>query len=442
MPGHSLRLLQPSGARRTFGGRLVPVPVVPVSHAALPMSDRPARRILHVDVDAMFVQCAVMADPAALAGEPLILVGGRPDQRGVVASASYGCRAFGVRSAMPMATALRLCPDAVVVPTPRGMVRAKSRELARVLEGWAPVVAMASVDEAYLDLSGTEALYHHEPLADTARRIQREARERTGLDVSIGGGSNRLVAKLATSFAKPRGVFVVPAGEEEEFVGRLRVGDLIGVGPALEEDLRRRGVTSIEALRRLELSTLQGWYGEDRARWLWRRCRGIDTTPVEEEGAARSVSSETTFPRDLEALEALEEALLAQVVAAAGALRRKGLYARTITVKLRDRDFRDRSRSRTLREAVQTERAIYGAARDLLRDLRERSATPVRLIGVALTSLSEAGESAQGVLLPVAPPVESERDRALARAADRLRAKFGSAALRPGRLVPPGGERA
>ncbi len=400
-------------------------------------SESPMRRILHVDVDAMFVQCAVMADPSGLAQRSLILVGGRPEGRGVVASASYGCRAFGVRSAMPMATALRLCPEAVVVRVPGEMVRTKSRELAAVLREWAPVAAMASVDEGYLDLSGTEALYRREPLGDTARLIQREVRERTGLDVSIGGGTNRLVAKLATSFAKPRGVFVVPAGEEEAFVGRLRVGDLLGVGPAFEEDLRRRGIASMAALRSLDLATMAGWWGEDRARSLWRRCRGIDSSPVRVDDVTRSVSSETTFPRDLRALEALERALLAQVVDAAGALRRKGLYARTITVKIRDADFRDRSRGRTLDEAVQTEKAIFGVAKELLRDLRGRSEVPARLIGVALTSLSGAGESAQGVLPGIVPPVEGERDRALALATDRLRARFGHHALQPGRLVPP-----
>ncbi len=397
----------------------------------------PARRILHVDVDAMFVQCAVMADPERLSDRPLILVGGRPEQRGVVASASYGCRAYGVRSAMAMATALRLCPQAVVVPVPREMVRRKSDELRQVLEAWSPLVAMASVDEAYLDLSGTEALYRGEALEQTAARIQQDVRVRTGLEVSLGGGANKLVAKLATSFAKPHGVFVVPAGEEEAFVARLGIGDLIGVGPALEEELRRRGITSMQALRALDLSTLAGWWGEERARWLWQRCRGIDSSPVAEESVTKSISSETTFPHDLSSTRELERMLLAQVVEAAASLRRKGLYARTVTVKLRSSDFRDRSRSRTVEEAVQTERAIFRIARELLGDLRRRQGGAERLIGVALTNLCEVGGSAQGQLPGITPPIESERDRTLARATDRLRAKFGRAALQPGRLLPP-----
>jgi DNA polymerase IV len=393
----------------------------------------PERRILHVDVDAMFVQCAVLADPA-LARQPLILVGGRPEGRGVVASASYGCRAYGVRSAMPMATALRLCPGALVVPVPRPEVRARSRELARVLDRWSPVSAMASVDEAYLDLSGTEALYRGEPLEATARRIQADVKARAGLDVSIGGGGNRLVAKLATSFAKPAGVFVVPAGGEADFVGRLEIGDLTGVGPAFREALRQKGITTMAALRALEVGTMAGWWGPERAEWLWRRCRGIDATPVAEDDVTRSVSSETTFARDLSGTEELEAALLAQVVDAAAALRRKGLYARTVTVKLRDADFRDRSRGRTLAEAVQTEGAIFGVARELLRDLRERRHASARLIGVALTNLSHAGDAVQATLLDVAPPIERERDRDLARALDRIRARHGTV-IGPGRLL-------
>lgn len=403
-------------------------------------SAAPQRRILHVDVDAMFVQCAVIADPEKLADEPLILVGGSPDGRGVVTSASYGCRSYGVRSAMPMSTAVRLCPRAVIVRVPGAMIRTKSHELAAALADWAPVMTMASVDEAYLDLTGTEALYHGEPLQETARAIQRQVKERVGLDVSVGGGSNRLVAKLATSFAKPRGVFVVPPGGEEEFVGRLRIGDLIGVGPAFEASLGRRGITSMAALRALELSTMAEWWGEERASWLWRRCRGIDDSQVADYSGSRSVSSETTFRRDVEGDGELEEALLAQVVDASASLRGKELFARTITVKLRYADFQDRSRSRTLETPVQTERAIFAVARELLAHLRSRRGGRVRLVGVGLTNLDPAGDNAQGQLLEVAPPPESERDRALARAADRLRKRFGRDALRPGRLVHPDGE--
>lgn len=389
------------------------------------------RRILHVDVDAMFVQCAIFADPEGLAGVSLILVGGSPSGRGVVTSASYACRAYGVRSAMPTGAALRLCPQATVVKVPGAMIRQKNRELAAVLQDWAPIAAMASVDEAYLDLTGTEELYHNEPLEITARRIQVDVKARTGLDVSIGGGSNRLVAKLATSRAKPGGVHIVPAGGEDAFVGELEIGDLIGVGPSFRDALRRRGVVTMTGLRALDLATMASWWGEDRARWLWRRCRGIDDAPIGHRESSRSVSSETTFHRDVTDDVELEEALLGQVADAAESLRRQGLFARTITVKLRDSEFRDRSRSRTLSEGVQTDRIIFSVARELLGDLRRSRGGRVRLIGVGLTKLRGASEEEQGKFLELAPPLEGERDRVLAQVVDRINARH-QGAIGPG----------
>lgn len=385
------------------------------------------RRILHVDVDAMFVQCAVMADPEALTDEALIIVGGSPDGRGVVTSASYGCRAYGVRSAMPTGTALRLCPQATVVKVPGAMVRQKSGELKAMLQDWAPIAAMASVDEAYLDLTGTEELYHQEPLDATARRVQADVKGRTGLDVSIGGGTNRLVAKLATSLAKPRGVHVVPAGDEDAFVAKLEIGDLIGIGPSFREALRRRGISTMSALRALDLQTLESWWGADRARWLWRRCRGIDEAPIRPHESSRSVSSETTFHRDLSDDAELEDALHGQVVDAAGSLRRHGLFARTITVKVRDPEFRDRSRSRTLTEGVQTDRIIFSVARELFRDLRRKRGGRVRLIGVGLSNLRDANDEEQGSFLDIVPPMEGQRDRALAEVVDRINARHRGA---------------
>ena len=170
--------------------------------------------------------------------------------------------------------------------------------------------------------------------------------------------------------AKPNGVFVVPAGGEEEFVAGLRISDLIGVGPSLQRALHQRGVTTMAALRALDVATMTGWWGRERAEWLWRRCRGIDGSPVEPDRETRSVSSETTFRRDVDNESALEQALLAQVVDASGSLRHKDLFARTVTVKLRYADFSVRSRSRTLESPVRTERAIFNVARQLLRELR------------------------------------------------------------------------
>jgi DNA polymerase-4 len=398
----------------------------------------PTRRILHVDVDAMFVQCARIADPA-LANEELIVVGGSPEGRGVVASASYGCRRYGVRSAMPMAEALRLCPRAVRVGVSRAVVGQKHRELEAALGRWTPLAAMASVDEGYLDLTGCEALYDDEPLEATARRIQRAVREEVGLDVSIGGGSNKLIAKLATSLAKPAGVHVVPAGGEADFVATLHPGEIPGFGPVLVAELKRRGLDSIAALRALDMETLRRWWGEERARTIWARVRGISHEPVTVgDDIPQSVSSERTYARDLVGDDELARALLALVAEAAQAMRKKGLSARTVTVKARDPRFQDRQKSRTLPEPVRTERAILPIARELLLQLRADHPTPIRLLGVRLSSLTHLDAPEQTTLLDVAPAVESERDRRLAAAADALRARFGKRAIGPGGMV--GGE--
>ena len=400
-----------------------------------PHSPHPPRRILHVDVDAMFVQCARLADPERLGAEDLLIVGGRPEGRGVVASASYGCRAYGVRSAMSTAHALRLCPRAVVVGVPGATVREKSRALRSVLARWAPVVQMASVDEAYLDLTGCELLYGGESPADAARRIQAALRDETELDVSLGGGSNKLVAKLATGLAKPAGVRVVEPGGELDFVAGFRPGDLPGVGPTFAAELERRGVGTIRALRALERSTLAGWWGEERALWLWERVRGISHVAVEAGRVTKSVSAERTYPRDLHTAVEQERALLALVAEAAQALRAKGLAARTVTVKLRDPEFRDRQRSRTLPEAVRTERAILPVAKALLAGRGAGRAGAARLLGVGLSGLAQPGGAEQGSLAELAPPLESDRDRRIAAATDVLRARFGSTAVVAGGVL-------
>lgn len=203
----------------------------------LPMSPD-ARRILLADADAFYVAVARLVDPEGAGKAPLLIVGGSADGRGVVTSASYEARAFGVHSAMPTAQAIRLCPKALVVPVPFEACVEKGREIRRVLQQFTPVVDQASSDEFYLDMSGTERLYHDEPLAETARRLRQAMLRATGLTVSVGGGTSRVVAKLAAGVAKPMpgsggsGVHVVEAGRELEFMRQFRLADIHGVGPA------------------------------------------------------------------------------------------------------------------------------------------------------------------------------------------------------------------
>lgn len=393
------------------------------------------RRILLVDCDQFFVQVARLEDPEGAGREDLLLVGGSASGRGVVTSASYAAREYGVRSAMPTARALELCPDAVVVPVPRQACSKKSREVRRVLRELSPVVQAASVDEFYLDLGGTERLFDGESLADTAERIRRTVLDRTSISVSIGGGTARMIAKLATGRAKPAGVHVVPAGKERRFMEEFELTAIPGIGPALLEKLERRGLRTVRDVLPVDREWLVKWFGESRGRWLFRRARGIDRTPVVSSEPRKSVSSERTFPRDLEDDHRIETELLRQAMSAAGSLRGHGLRARTVTVKIRDHDFTTRQASHTLPEAVESDSAVFAVARNLLADLRARRPAGVRLLGVGLSNLQDRSTASQLGLFEGEVRVESDRDRTLTRVMDDLRDRFGDDVVVPGRVV-------
>ncbi len=396
---------------------------------------RPDRRILHVDCDQFFVQCARLADPEGAGREPLLLVGGSASHRGVVTSASYETRAFGVRSGMPTARALRLCPRANVVPVPRGLCLDKSRAVRVVLERFSPIVEPASIDEAYIDMSGTEALYRKEPLADTARRMQAAVQSDAGITVSIGGGTSRTIAKLAAGNAKPAGVRVVDTGDEIPFMRSFRLDDIPGVGPVFAAQLARHGLVKVDDALAAGAATLERWFGTTRGRWLDLRCQGIDGGTVLPDRAARSMSREETFAIDIDDDDSIETELLALAVRLGADLRHHGLRTRTVTVKLRDHDFRTRRASRTIDEPIESDRALFQLARELLARLRRDRHTPARLIGVAATGLLDTGSLAQLPLVEDSRSPETERDRRLARAADTLRERFGPGAVRSGRLL-------
>ena len=403
----------------------------------------PARRILLADADAFFVAVARMVDPEGAGKTPLLIVGGTRESRGVVCSASYETRKFGVRSAMSIAQALRLCPDAMCVPVPRRACSEKSSEIRAVLERFSPQVEGASIDEWYMDLGGTEGVYHHEPLSDTARRIRDAVKAETSLSVSIGGGTNKLIAKLAVERAKPKpgtgatGVHVVNAGDEAAFLETFTLAELPMVGPKFQERLRTLGMTTVPDVLQYDLPRLRQWLGEREAEWLWHRVHGEDMSDVESHGEAKSISRDETFARDIADDAELEHELLALVTRAAHDLRGDGLTARTITVRIRDMDFRTRSARRTLIEAVVSDRVIFGVARDLLAKLRKSRRVPARLLGVALSSLAQDPRADQLALFERASDAltETERDRTLARTIDRVREKFGDRGILPASLT-------
>ena len=394
------------------------------------------RRILLADADAFYVAVARLVDPEGAGKARLLIVGGAPERRGVVTSASYEARAYGVHSAMPMARAVRLCPGATVVPVPWEACADKGREIGAVLRRFTPAVEQASSDEFYLDLSGTERLYHDEPLATTAGRIREAVLADTTLSLSIGGATSKLVAKLAAGVAKPRpgapsaGVHVVPPGAEAEFMLRFALGDLPSIGPKFQERLARLGLRTVRDVVGHERETLVRWLGEREGEWLYERVRGQDAAPVEPDREAKSVSRDETFPADVDDDAALGGKLLALVDRASADLRDGGLAARTVTVKLRDADFTTCQASRTLSDPVRSDRAVYAVARQLLARLRAARRAPARLLGVALSQLGPADTEGQLSLLErEAGGIETERDRTISRVIDEVRGKFGPDAL-------------
>jgi len=396
----------------------------------------PAQRILLADADAFYVAVARLTDPEGAGKARLLIVGGSPEQRGVVTSASYEARAYGVHSAMPMARAVRLCPGATVVPVPWEACARKSREIGAVLRRFTPVVEQASSDEFYLDLSGTEQLYGGEPLAATARRMRDAVIAETSLSLSIGGGTSKFVAKLAAGVAKPRpggaadGVCIVAPGAEADFMLQFALADIPMIGPKAQERLARFGLRTVRDVVRHERETLVGWLGEREGSWLYERTRGIDRAPVESNRETKSVSRDETFATDLDDDTALAARLLTLVDRASTDIRQSGLVARTVTVKLRDADFTTRQASRTLADAVQSDRAVYAVARELLTRLRAARRVPARLLGVALSQLvAQGGEGQLSLLESPGQTLETERDRVISRMIDEVREKFGPDAL-------------
>jgi DNA polymerase-4 len=294
-----------------------------------------------------------------------------------------------------------------------------------------------------MDLGGTEKLYDQESLATTAHRIRAEVVKQTKLSVSIGGGTTKLVAKLAVERAKPKpgtgadGVHVVDAGGEERFLETFDLAEIPMIGPRFQERLARLGMTKVTDVLQYDVPTLAQWIGHREAEWLYDRVRGIDHGEVESHGDAKSISRDETFPADINDDDELAREMLALVTRAATDLRGDGMTARTITVRIRDHDFKTRQASRTLPRPVISDRVILEVAHGLLTKLRAARRVPARLIGVGLSSLMTDATADQLTLFETraGKTEETERDRTLARTVDRVRAKFGARGILPARLI-------
>ena len=293
--------------------------------SSVPEQTPACRRILLVDADAFFVAVARWADPEGAGRAPCLLVGGTAEGRGIVCSASYEARAFGVRSAMPMSQALRLCPTAMCVPVPGKACRIKHREIRAVLERFSPIVQSASIDEWYLDLGGTDAVYQYVSLDAIAHRIRDAVIAETSMTVSIGGGTSKLVAKLAAERAKPKretganGVHVVAAGAELDFMRLLTLAEIPGIGPKATARFAARGLRSVKDVLALDDAALARLVGPRDSEWLARRVRGVDAGEVATgREAAKSISRDDTFPVDINDDLLLEGELTELVGRAAG----------------------------------------------------------------------------------------------------------------------------
>jgi DNA polymerase-4 len=425
------------------------------------------RVILHLDLDAFYASVEVRDDPS-LRGKAVIV--GGSERRGVVCAASYEARKYGVRSALPMATAHRLCPKGVFLPVRMARYREVSAQVFAIFRRFTPLVEPLSVDEAFLDVSGCEKLFG--PPEAIARTIRQAVRDETGLTVSAGVATSKHVAKVASDLGKPDGLVVVLPGTEAAFLAPLPVGRLWGVGKVTEGALARMGVTTIGELAALPVATLVAKLGEHGAQLHALAC-GIDDRPVETEREVKSVGHEDTYEQDIRGRKTMERQLLDLAHRVASRMRRHGFRGRTVTLKVKYADFEQVTRAESLQQPTDDGGTIYRVARRLL-DKTDAGNRPVRLLGVSLSNLGaedalglpvsaegvvreRAGESrpderelrppAQqrqlSLFAPPAPPKaepkapDPARQAELNRAVDRIREKFGREGIVPGRLLEP-----
>ena len=388
------------------------------------------RKIIHFDLDAFYCAVEEQRHPE-LKGAPFA-VGGRPESRGVVSSCSYAARRFGVRSAMGMAQAVRLCPELRVLPPDMREYGQVSGRVMGILHSVTSLVEQLSIDEAFLEVTERP-----EYASELARGLQAQVEERLGLPSSLGVATNKLVAKIATDVGKasvqtgdyPRAIQVVPPGREAEFLAPLPVDALWGVGPRTRERLAEMGIQKVSDVLAAPVEALAQQFGK-LGRDLQRQAQGVDPRPVVTEREAKSISQETTFAQDVVDTETLRRALRQQAGQVGRRLRRGGLAARTVSLKLRWTDFTTQTRQTTPSQPVDDEEEIYRIAVDLLASNRPEG-TPVRLIGVGCSGLAPATKQMSIFDMAADPEARAKEDQ-LNEAVKGLRQRFGADAIRRG----------
>ena len=401
------------------------------------------REIIHLDLDAFYASVEMLDNPE-IAGKPVIVGGG--GKRGVVTAASYEARKFGVHSAQPVATARRLCPDGVFLPVRMGRYKEMSDRVFEIFRRFSPLVEALSIDEAFLDVSGTQRLFGG--ALEIARKIKETVESETGLTVSAGVAASKFVAKIASDMNKPDGLTVVPRGKEKEFLGPLPVGKLWGVGKVTETALHRMGVKTIGDLASVPAENLKKRFGKHGLH-LHRLANGIDDREVEPEHEVKSIGHEDTYDEDIRDRESIEKELLSLAHRVSSRMRRKGFRGRTVTLKVKYHDFTQVTRAATLPSPTDDGATIYRTVIPLLKKT-EAGRRPVRLLGISVSHFGEKrfpreewGQIPLFGQRPEPRPPSSRgttaRDPArtakLNEAVDRIREKYGERGIRPGTLA-------
>ena len=378
--------------------------------------------IAHVDCDAFYAAVEKRDNPALQ--DKAVIVGGS-SRRGVVLTCCYNARKFGVRSAMPMFQAMQLCPHATVVPPNMDKYAVVAREVRALLKTLTPMVEPVSLDEAYLDLSGTERLHQRSP-AKTMANVAAEVERTLGITVSVGLSHNKFLAKLASELMKPRGFAVIGRAETKQFLKDKPVWMIRGCGPVLQKRLAADGVTRIGQLQDIGEQRLVSRYG-DTGRWLYRLAIGEDSRVIEADGESKSISSETTFEFDIAKLDDLERILWEQCEHLSARAKAAGVGGRTVVLKLKTAAFRIRTRNATLDDPTQLSDVLFRVGRTLL--AREADGTSYRLLGIGLSKIEPADRCDPPNLLDQRATRRANVERAM----DNVRAKFGDSAVRKGR---------
>jgi DNA polymerase-4 len=382
--------------------------------------------VFHVDLDAFYASVEQL-DDAELRGKAVI-VGALPGRRGVVSSCSYEARRFGVRSAMPVSEAVRRCPAGTFVPVRMKRYLEVSHTVMRILESFTPEFQQISIDEAFMEMSGTERLYG--PPLEAGERVKDKVRTETGLTLSIGIAANRYLAKLASEYSKPDGLYFVRPGEELSFLDALSLGNLWGVGERTQARLLELNITSVQELRSLPPEDLCSMMGEASGHYLYKACRGQDPGIFAAAPKSHSVSSEMTFESDIKSAATLKRNILELSEQVMCRLLTGNLRTNTVVLKLRFFDFATTTAQKTVKHWISSSDEIYHLAQELLAQ-RWNGSTPVRLVGVGAANVVSPGQAIQGELFEQ----DFDRKRRVEEAVSLLRQKMKGVKLTRASLI-------